>query len=173
MAAKRRRVQSGALPRRTARGRRERGTVFVEFSLVFIPLFALLLLIMDFGWIIFAQASLQEAAREAVRYGITGQIASGCSGLDCSIRKQVVAYSFGFVRSSNASSLVSIHYYSPTTLTDVTGTSSATLGGNIVQVSISNVTVKSFAGLLQTGSPVVLAATSSDVMESLPVAPIE
>jgi hypothetical protein len=149
-------------PRRRSR---ERGSTLVEFGLLMIPLFALVLLIMDVGWSVFAEVSLQEAVREGVRWGITGQLYSGCSGLDCSIKKVVQEFSFGFATASN----ISIHYYSPQTLTDVTGQPGATAGGNILQVAISGVTVKSFGALLRQGTPLPLGASASDVMEALPI----
>jgi uncharacterized membrane protein len=148
---------------------RERGSALVEFALVLLPLLALMLLIMDVGWVVFAQASLQEGVREGVRFGVTGQVLSGCSGLDCSITKMVETYSFGFVQSSN----VSIHYYSPSTLTDVTGQSGATAGGNIVQVTVSNVSVKTLGAIFRNPTPLLLAATASDVMEAQPIIPPE
>ena len=153
---------------------RQRGAVQVEFALLLLPLFALVFLIMDVGWAVFAEVSLQEAAREGVRWGITGQLYTGCSGLDCSIKKVVQEFSFGFVNASE----ISIHYYSPCggptcTLTEVTGQAGATAGGNILQVSISGVTVKSFGALLRTTSPLSLGATATDVMEAQPVIPPE
>jgi hypothetical protein len=150
---------------RRRRAKRQRGSAIVEFGLVLTPLLALVFLIIDIGWVIFAQACLQEAAREGVRFGVTGQLQSGCSGLDCSITQVVQQYSFGFVSASN----VSIHYYSPSTLTDVTGLPGATAGGNIVEVTVSGVSVKSLGAIGRAASPVVLAATSSDVMEAKPI----
>ncbi len=149
-------------PSRKAGAARERGSSLVEFWLVLLPLLSLLLLIMDVGWVVFAQASLQEGVREGVRFGITGNLVSGCSGLDCSITQVVETYSFGFVKSNN----VSIHYYSPSTLTDVTGQAGATAGGNIVQVSVSNISVKSLGAIWFNPTPLVLGATASDVMEA-------
>ena len=173
-------TSTGGAPRLTSqapvlyRRSSERGAVQVEFSLLMLPLFALVLLIMDVGWAVFAQVSLQEAAREGVRWGITGQLYTGCSGLDCSIKKVVQEFSFGFVNASD----ISIHYYSPCsgaacTLTEVTGQAGATAGGNILQVSISGVTVKSFGALLRTTSPLSLGATATDVMEAQPIIPPE
>jgi Flp pilus assembly protein TadG len=154
-----------AAPARRQRDGRERGAALVEFGLVLVPLLALLLFIMDVGWVIFAQASLQEGVREGVRFGVTGQLQSGCSGLDCSIKKVVQQYSFGFATASN----ISIHYYSPSTLTDVTGQPGVTAGGNIVQVSVSGISVHSLGPIWRSATPLVLGATSSDVMEASPI----
>ncbi|MBV9760475.1 MAG: pilus assembly protein [Acidobacteriaceae bacterium] len=147
----------------------ERGSTLVEFALVLVPLLALLLLILNVGWVVFAQASLQEGVREGVRWGVTGQLVSGCSGLDCSIASVVQTYSFGFVQSSN----VSVHYYSPSTLSDVTGQAGATAGGNIVQVSVSNISVKSMGAIWRNPTPLILGATASDVMEARSIIPPE
>ena len=155
------RHRRGPLRRRSG----ERGASLVEFGLLIIPLLAFVLLIMDVGWAVFAEVCLQEAAREGVRWGITGQLYSGCSGLDCSIQKVVQQFSFGFVQSSN----ISIHYYSPSTLTNVTGQAGATAGGNILQITISGVTLKSLGPLMRSTTPLSLGATASDVMEALPI----
>jgi Flp pilus assembly protein TadG len=147
---------------------RERGTVHVEFALVLLPFLALVMFIVDTAWVIFAQATIQSAVREGVRVGITATAASSCSTaspptLTCTIQDVVHTYSFGFVAASN----VQVTYYSTSsgTLTQVTGTGADT-GGNIVQVSVSNITVKSMGALLRHTSPINLAATASDVIES-------
>lgn len=156
---------SGARNTRKTARHRERGVALIEFALVLIPLLALMLLIMDVGWVVFAQAAIQEGAREGVRFGITGQLQPGCAGLDCSIEKVVVQYSFGFANSKN----ITVSYYSPESLADVTGKAGATAGGNIVRVTITNVTVRSLGPIWRKTTPLVLAATAADAMEAKPI----
>jgi len=122
---------------------------------------------MDTAWVIFARATLQEAAREGVRFGVTGQVQAPATCLGASVRQVVVANSFGFVPSSSASSMVAVTYYNPNTLAAVTGTG-ATAGGNVIQVSISGVHIPSFAPVWRSSSPISLVASSSDVLESPP-----
>ncbi len=147
--------------------RDERGSTTVEFGLVLLPLLAFVFLLMDTAWVIFARATLQHAAREGVRFGVTGQIQAPATCLGASVREVVVANSFGFVPSSAASSMVTITYYNPNTLAVVTG-SGATAGGNVIQVSISGLNIRSFAPVWRSASPIGLTATSSDVLESPP-----
>jgi len=154
------------MPRKLRRTKkRESGAVLIEFTFVILPMFALIFLTIDTAWLIFGRACLQEAVREGVRFGVTGQLATGCSGLNCSIKKTVQTYSFGFVTSSNASSVVQIHYYSPATLTEVTG-ASASIGGNVVQVSVQGLSLVPLAPLWRSSGALTLNASSSDVMES-------
>jgi Flp pilus assembly protein TadG len=145
----------------------DEGSESVEFGFVLVPLLAVVFLIINVGWIIFAKASLQEAVREGVRFGVTGQVTAGQAGVSSSIRQVVQQYSVGFVTPANASSKVSIQYLSPQTLGTVSG-AGACAGGNIVQVSISGISVSPLASLLINPAPLVLSATSSDVMESSP-----
>jgi hypothetical protein len=145
----------------------ETASALVEFSLVLLPLFALLLLTVDLAWSIFAKATLQYAAREGVRFAVTGQILSGNSCLGTSVQQIVAENSFGFVPTNKAGSYVTVSYYSPTSLSQITG-AGGPAGGNVVQVSINGVMVHSMGPLWHGGSPISLAAVSSDVMESPP-----
>lgn len=149
------------LPRR----RRERGVAQVEFALLLLPLLGFILLIMDTAWVIFAQASIQEAVREGVRVGITANTISGCATVTCSVQTTVQNYSAGFVKAAN----VQVTYYTQVNGSLQTASGPlADLGGNILQVSVSGVTIKSMGAILRTTSPISLAAIASDVIESNP-----
>ena len=122
---------------------------------------------MDTSWVIFSRATLQHAAREGVRFGVTGQILAPATCLGDSIRQVVVKNAFGLVPSGSAAAMVAVTYYNPSTLAVQTGAAAAT-GGNVVQVSISGLHVKSFAPVWRSASPISLSATASDVLESSP-----
>jgi Flp pilus assembly protein TadG len=145
---------------------RERGAALVEFALVLIPFLALVLLIFDVAWAIFAQATIQEAVREGVRVGITATASGACTTVTCTVQNTVQSYSFGFISSP---STVTVTYYSPSggTLTQVSG-SGADVGGNIIQVTVSGLTVKALGAIMLTQKSVVVGATASDVIESNP-----
>jgi len=143
------------------------GSTTVEFALVLVPLLAFVFLLMDTSWVIFARATLQNAARAGVRFGVTGQVVAPASCLGDSVRQVVVTNAFGFVPSSSAASMVTVTYYNPNTLAVVTG-SGAAAGGNVIQVSISGLKIRSFAPVWRSSSPISLAATASDVLESPP-----
>jgi Flp pilus assembly protein TadG len=139
----------------------------VEMALVIIPLFAFVFLLVDIAWIVFAQSTLQAAVRSGVRYAVTCQIAAGQTGLDGSIRQVVRQGSMGFITSGNAASLISIKYFDPTTLAQLTGSASNPTGaGNIIEVSVTGLNVNSFGPIMRSATPVHLSATASDIMES-------
>jgi hypothetical protein len=144
---------------------RERGTAQVEFALLLLPFLALVMFIVDTAWVIFAQSTIQSAVREGVRVGITAVAGSGCATVTCTVQNTVQTYSFGFVKASN----VQVTYYSTSsgTLTQVSG-SGADVGGNIIQVTVTNITIKSMGAIMRQATPISLAATASDVIESNP-----
>ena len=146
---------------------RERGSTLVEFTLTLLPMLALLMLTVDMAWVLFAWASLQESVRAGVRFAITGQTLPGYTGQDASIQTVVQQSSFGFVTAANASTAVQIHYYSPSTLTEQFGANS-NLGGNVVEIVVTGIPINPLAPLWRSSSPIVLSASSSDVMEPSP-----
>ncbi|HEX4168218.1 MAG TPA: TadE/TadG family type IV pilus assembly protein [Bryobacteraceae bacterium] len=135
----------------------EDGSEIVEFSLIILPLFGLIFLILAVGWVVFAKASLQYAVREGVRYAVTNQSTPNIQAL-------VQQQSFGFLAGDAGLSKISVNYYTPNNLQQT----NSNQGGNLVEVSVSGVTVDPF-GLKYFGlTPVTLSADSSDVMESAP-----
>ena len=56
------------------RRRRQRGQELIEFSLVIVPLFAIIFVYLDISWGIFAKATLEQACRMGARYGITNAV---------------------------------------------------------------------------------------------------
>ncbi len=153
--------------RGSRQGGGERGAEIVEFGLVLIPMLALMFLAVNTAWAFFARATLQEAVREGVRFGVIGTPFQG-SCLDASIKQVVAQYSMGFLNSSNQS-VISIAYYSPTnTGTNLAGQAGATAGGNILQVNVSGLTLNSLAPLGGSASPLSLSASATDVLESSP-----
>ncbi len=143
--------------------RREEGSNLVEFSLVLLPLLAIIFLIMDSAWMIFAKASLQFAVRQGVRYAVTSQTMPGM-GQDASIKSVVQQNAMGFLSGSAGANEIAITYYNPTTLV----ATNSNAGGNVVQVAVSGVSVKPLAPVWRSGSPIVMSALSADVMESSP-----
>lgn len=153
---------SGHEPNRQRRAR-QRGAVQVEFALLLLPLLGFVMFIMDTAWVIFMQSTIQEAVREGVRVGVTA-VAGSCGKVTCTVQQTVQAASFNFVQASN----VQVTYYSTTngTLQSIPTAAGADVGGNIIQVSVSNVTVNSLGAILRASTPITLAATASDVIEN-------
>lgn len=153
--------------KKTVRETFDEGAQTVEFAFVIIPLLAFVFLIIDIGWVIYAKATLQEAVREGVRYGVTGQVMNGQAGVTSSVRQVVIQYAGGFIPSGNAQTDISVNYYSASTLAPVTGPTSCA-GGNVMTVSINGISVSPLATIVFSNTPLVLSATSSDVIESDP-----
>src|SRR5713226_3998926 len=64
----------------SARRRRQRGSQSVEAALITLIMFALVFLLMDISLSLFIKSTLQEAARDGVRFAVTEQVLSGDSG---------------------------------------------------------------------------------------------
>jgi hypothetical protein len=141
----------------------ESGSQLIEFSIVLLPLLALVFLTIDSAWAVFAKASMQYAVRQGCRFAVTGQLLPGLKH-DDSIKKVVESNSFGFLTGQNSEKNIAIEYYNPSTL-QVT---SANAGGNIVQVEINDATVSPLMPLFRSATPLKISAVSSDVMESSP-----
>lgn len=135
----------------------------VELSLVLVPLLALLLAILDFGFAIFLRSTFQHAVREGVRYAVTSRTSPGL-GHDASIKAVVQKHAMGFLN-GDAASKIQIRYYLPGTLAET----QSNAGGNIVEVSIEGYNWGWMAPLLRSASPALaVSARSSDRMESSP-----
>src|SRR3954447_22803105 len=83
----------------------ERGTAAVETVLVIVPLIMVLLGIIDFSVAIFVMDTVEFAARQGVRYAITGNTANDDATnaplkQDASIRQVVRDNSLGFLKGS-------------------------------------------------------------------------
>ena len=161
----RNRPLSNARPERPLK-LRQRGAALVEFSLVILPTFALIFMAMDLAWILFGWASIQEGVREGVRFGVTGQtINKACLG--DSVKQVVTRYAFGF---ANTPAIIDVKYLDPTTLLPITD-NTGPIGGNVLKVTVSGVSIGTFGPIFRQFSPISLAATSSDVIEPSPNPP--
>lgn len=142
----------------------------VELALVLVPLLALILAIMDFGFGIFLKSTLQHAAREGARYAVTSRTEAGL-GHDASIRAAVQTSAMGFLNGADGAAKIFIRYYIPGTLAET----QSNAGGNIVEVSVEGYSWNWLAPLMRgSAGPLILAARSSDRMENSPggVAPV-
>jgi Flp pilus assembly protein TadG len=143
---------------------RERGSQVVEFGLVCVPFFAFMLLILDISWTVFNKAALQHAVREGVRYAVTYQTMTGL-GQDASIKSVVQQNAMGILQGSTGTSLISIQYYTPDTLT----ATNINAAGNIVSVSVTGYSLSPMGPLLHSNTPLILSVSSSDRTEGCPL----
>ena len=159
------------IPLSQARRRKSGGQTIVESAFTFLPLFALILAITDFGLMIFRWTTLQNAVREGVRYAVTFQLDSS-GHQDTSIEDQVQAYAMGFVHTSDNPQTIFVKYYNPATLAQVT--SGGNVPGNLVTVSVQNKAFSWIAPLSGTyqnrsSTPLTLNVFSSDILGGFPV----
>ncbi len=160
-------VQKAVLQRSTSRG--ETGSQIVEFGLVLLPLMAFLFLIIDVGWLCFAQSTLQHAVQVGVRSAVTGYVPSGVSGQDAYVKSIVQQNAMGFLYGQTGLSEITINYFSPANLSQPLSGSGSNIGGNVIQVSVKNVPVSALGPILRESSAqLLLNATASDIMESSP-----
>jgi Flp pilus assembly protein TadG len=138
---------------------RRRGSQLVEAGLMMLPFLALGFMTMDAGWVIFVKATLQHAVREGVRYGVTGQV-DGSGHQIASIQDTVVSQSLGLLSNDQ----VSVQFLNSSNLASTT----SNVGGNIVQVSVTDYMVKPIAPLLRSGAGIPVTVTGADLIEGSP-----
>ena len=163
----------------TLRAGRRSGAQTIEFTLVLLPLLAMVFVLLDFAWIIFAQATVVRAVRVAVRTGITltasQMVVSAC--LTDTVKGIVQANGLGFLAGTSGLSYIKINYYLPpapgatTAATDVSTLSSGNAPGNIMQVSVANYSLPAFLPRIFSwkqapdSSAFVFTAASADIIE--------
>lgn len=145
---------------------RQRGNQLVEVSLVFLPLFAILLALIDFSTALFLRGAMQNAVREGVRYAVTYQTAGGqCQ--DASIKAVVKASAAGFLSAADVDSKIKVRYYNPANLTtEVTGVGS-NAPGNVVEIGVEGFSWGWIAPLWRSASPFHINVYAADRMEGL------
>jgi Flp pilus assembly protein TadG len=102
-----------------SKSKRRRGSEMLEFSLAFLPLLMMTLIIMDVSWAIFVKSTLAYAVRTGLRVGVTttGTQATA-AGLDLtSLVKRSVAASaqglLGRLPTDPRRATIKVHYYQP------------------------------------------------------------
>jgi Flp pilus assembly protein TadG len=146
------------------RNESQRGNALVEATAIILPLLGLMFLVVDLSLALFTKATLQQAAEAGVRFGVTTRLASGQSYLNDSIVQVVQQNSLGLLSGASGACKISINYFNA-----VTGVASTGTGGDVVQVSVAGYNYSPI-GILKSASPISIAASSSDVMESCPLA---
>ena len=160
---------------------RQRGNTILELALIFTPMFALLLGIVELSFPIFKKSTFSAAVREGCRYGITYQTTYNgvtYSSQTAAIKAVVQANALNLLDGASGANMILVKYYLPVSpFTEVTGTPTANRDGNILEVSIQGYThlwiapVAWFWGnktFTFTNNPLNLNAWSADRLESLP-----
>lgn len=146
--------------------------MLVESSFALLPLMAVLFGVIDIAFAVFVRNTMEFAVRQGVRYAITSQTMPGM-GQDQSIKTVVKTYSMGLLDglspNHDGMAQVSITYYDPVTLAELTGANS-NLGGNIVMVSCGNLSWAWMVPLMRSWTAMHFSVSSADIMEATPIA---
>jgi Flp pilus assembly protein TadG len=145
------------------RRRRQRGKALLESALIFLPLFAIIFAILDFGLVIFVKSTLQNAVREGARYAVTYQLMSGM-GHDLSIKTVVQQNSLGFLNGTTGLDKIKVRYYQPDTFVETT----YNWPGNLVEISVEGYEWKWIVPLWRAPGTLNVVARALDRMEGLP-----
>lgn len=150
------------------RSRRQSGNAMLETALVFLPMMAMFLGVVDVSLAVFIQSTLTSATREGTRFAVTYQ--STYNGTPCTsqatcIEQVVQSYAMGIPGGLN-SSYITVNYYTANDLTNpVEACNSGSCSTAVCTVStctlpqtLSNGTVVSYAN--QPGNVVEVVVAS-------------
>jgi len=125
---------------------RRRGAEMLEFSLVFMPLMAMIGVTGDIAWSVFVKSTLQRAVRVGVRTGVTltsGQMAQSACLTD-TVKGIVQQNALGLLNGSAGLAKIKVNYFQPPlpnstgAATDVSTQANGNTPGNIMQVKVLN-----------------------------------
>ena len=110
----------------------------IEFILIMPILFALVFVQLDVAFAIYAQATLLQAVRQGVRYGVTNQTCGTGTTVSGCVQQTVVTAANGLLSGAfgNTSSKISVtcYYYDATAGDLAVATTNQNAGGNVMGV---------------------------------------
>jgi hypothetical protein len=156
-----------------------KGAEVLEFTLILLPLLAMMLVLLDTAWAIYAKSTLQYAVRIATRRGvtITAQQLNTGQCLTDTVKSAVQQNSFGLLTGDSRLPLIKVNYFKPPKadstdpVLDVSTQSDGNMPGNIMQVSVQGFSLlplmPRFFTWKQTPdkSPLSITVYSADVIE--------
>jgi Flp pilus assembly protein TadG len=149
----------------------------MEFTLVMLPLFAMIFALMNIAWAVFADSTLQRAVRLGVRYGITVTSTASGSCLTDVVKSTVQANSLGLLSGATGLGKIKVNYFMPPAAsstsppTDVSTALNADAGGNIMQVSVQGFSLLPIVphiynwGLMSDKNPFIVNVYAADLIE--------
>jgi Flp pilus assembly protein TadG len=140
------RGQKSEYRRGNSGSRRRKGSQLLEFTLVLLPMLAMVGVVLDMAWAVFVQGTLQWAVRYAAHQGSIMTASSLAQGacLTGTVKSLVQSNSVGLLNGTSGLALIKVNYLQPPTAgssgasTDVSTTSTGDAPGNIMQVSVQN-----------------------------------
>jgi hypothetical protein len=161
----------------TRRRRRTKGAELIEFTLNFLPFLAMIIVTVDSAWAVYAEASLQQAVRMAVRQGVTlTALQVGSGNLTDTVKATVQQNAMGFLNGSQGLGYIKVNYFNGEDPSDdVSGESWGNNPGNIMQVSVQRFPVaplmaRIFVGQPVDGSPMSISVYAADIIEPVSTA---
>ena len=167
--------------KRARRARRRKGSELVEFSMVMLPLLALVTVLADMGWAVFAESTLQRAVRIGVRTGVTLTATSpeitAAGDLTTAVKQVVQANAFGLLHGASGLSKIKVNYLQPpapassAAATDVSTQTNGDAPGNIMEVSVQNFSLMPLMPRIYGGrngidnNPQIINVNSADIIE--------
>jgi Flp pilus assembly protein TadG len=166
-------------PTSPLRKRRSGGNALIESAFTLLPTFALIFAFVDFGLMLYRWSSLQNAVREGVRYAITFQTqTSPALGQVASIKTVVERNSMRLVRVADSPQHIFVKF-STQTAPDTVISAGGNVPGNIVEVSVQNVSFSWIAplsgsfgggvGFFRNRTPLNLKVYAYDILGGYPV----
>jgi Flp pilus assembly protein TadG len=164
------------------RKRRQRGSELLEFTLVILPLLAMITVLVDTAWGIFAESTLQRAVRLGVRMGVTLTASSpqvtAAGDLTSAVKQEVQNNALGLLNGSSNYAKIKVNYFLPpapssaSAATDVSSQANGDAAGNIMQVSVQNFVLNPLMPRIygsnipvDNSSLVIASVSSADIIE--------
>ena len=157
-----------------------RGAETVEFTLAFLPLLAVMFVLVDSAWAIFVKSTLEYAVRAGVRQGITitGTQATAASSNQTAMVKAIVQENaLGLLSGAAGLAKIKVNYFLPPApnsngaMTDVSNQTDGNAGLNVMQVSVQGYALPSLTPRIFSwktaadGSAIALDAVAADLIE--------
>lgn len=165
--------------RRTSR-KGQKGQESIEFVLVLIPMLAMIFILLDTGWAVFAKGTMQRAVQVAVHSGVqmtASQLPPGTC-LTQWVKSTVQQNALGLLSSTAGLNSIKVNYLLPPApnssgpLTDVSGQSTGNAAGNIMQVSVQAYSLVPLlphmfgSGQPVDNNPLIVSVYAADLIES-------
>jgi len=178
-------METYMIPRKPSslkRKRRSGGNTLVESAFTLLPTFALIFAFIDFGLMLFRWSSIQNAVREGARYAITFQqqtVGGTTYGQTTSIKRVVESFAMGTVHTTDAPQHIFVCYANTSTPSTCIA-SGGNVPGNIVEVSVKNLSLtwlaplsgsysSSVARFFRSSTPLSLNIYAADILGGFPV----
>jgi len=104
-----------------------------------LPFMAMIIVVVDTAWAVFAEATLQQAVRIAARQGVTFTTAVISTDLTSAVKSLVQQHAVGLLNGATGLSYIKVNYFDGNNPSnDVSNQSWGNISGNIMQVSVQS-----------------------------------